>query len=77
MDPINSVTIPEDTTEYRLQVTGITSGDGIQQPVRVVASSGSDLLPNPVFVPGTVPGTGELVLKPTRARSGVVTVTVV
>jgi hypothetical protein len=77
IDPIDSVTIPEDTVEYRLQLTGITSGDGAQQPVRVVASSDSNLLPNPTFVPGSVSGTGDLVLRPTRALSGVVTVTVV
>ena len=72
LNPVGPVQFLEDTAEFRVPLTGITAGAGENQLVRVITAGTTNdaLIPNPLFVPGKDASSAELVLKPTRLRSG-------
>lgn len=72
LNPVGHVQFLEDTAEYRIPLTGITPGAGESQLVRVITAGTTNdaLIPNPLFVPGKDASSAELILKPTRLRSG-------
>ncbi len=77
LDPINPVTIPEDTEERMVALFGIGAGGGESQDLRVTAiSNDTALLPHPVvtYISGNAVGT--LALSPVADQSGVTTVDV-
>ena len=67
----------EDTLPQSIALTGISSGDGIQQPVRVTAtSSNPSLIPEPVVSYVNPSDTGSLVVAPNSNQHGAATITV-
>ena len=67
----------EDTLPQSIVLTGISSGDGIQQPVRVTAtSSNPSLIPEPVVSYVNPSDTGSLVVAPNSNQHGAATITV-
>lgn len=76
-DPISTtIEILEDTPVFKVPVTGISAGIGEEQLVRIVPwfSSNPDILPLPQFVIHPDQTSGEIILKPVRARSGTVNI---
>lgn len=76
-DPIpTTIEILEDTTVFKVPVTGISAGIGEEQLVRIVPwfSSNPDILPLPQFVIHPDQTSGEIILQPVRARSGTVSI---
>lgn len=77
--PIADVTIPENTENYAVQITGISPGPMETQNLSItVTSSNESLLPSPTFNPpynGTS-STATIILNPVPNKTGTVTVTV-
>ncbi|HAV32860.1 MAG TPA: hypothetical protein DCX79_12720, partial [Planctomycetaceae bacterium] len=75
-DAIAPIQFLEDTTQFRVPMTGITPGLGEEQLVRVVVHStdSPDLLPVPQFIMSADQTSGEFILLPKPAASGFVTV---
>ena len=67
----------EDASLQSIAVTGISSGDGIQQPIRVSAtSSNPGLIPDPTVSYTNSSATGSLVVAPVANQHGISTITV-
>ena len=67
----------EDSLPQSSALTGISSGDGVQQPVRVSAtSSNPGLIPAPPVSYTNSSGTGSLVVAPVANQYGAATITV-
>ena len=77
--PIANVSIPENTEDYAVQITGISPGPLETQNMSIsVSSSNESLLPRPTFSPaynGTA-STATILLNPVPNKTGIVTVTV-
>lgn len=77
MDPVESVVIPEGTTEYRINLTGISAGSGESEPLKIdvdVWHHTGIPLPAPTlqYVPGS--SNGALIVRPPAFGSSVTTV---
>ncbi len=67
----------EDASLQSIALTGISSGDGVQQPVRVTAtSSNPGLIPDPTVSYTNSSATGSLVVAPVANQHGAATITV-
>jgi len=79
MDPVGDVVIPEGTTEYRINLTGISAGDGESEPLKIaVNASHNSGIPLPAPTPQYVPGSsnGALIVRPPAFGSSVTTVSI-
>ncbi|MFM7921966.1 MAG: FG-GAP repeat domain-containing protein, partial [Planctomycetaceae bacterium] len=77
MDPVESVVIPEGTTEYRINLTGISAGSGESEPLKIDVDVRHHMgipLPAPTlqYVPGS--SNGALIVRPPAFGSSVTTV---
>ncbi len=67
----------EDASLQSITITGISSGDGVEQPVRVSAtSSNPGLIPNPTVSYANSSATASLVVAPVANQYGAATITV-
>lgn len=67
----------EDASLQSIALTGISSGDGVEQPVRVTAtSSNPGLVPDPTISYANSSATGSLVVAPVANQHGAATITV-
>src|SRR5690606_2590684 len=78
VNPIDDVIIAENTEDYAVQITGISSGPLESQTLDVIAiSSDVNLMEAPVFSPAYTGGsTATILLNPKPNQTGTVTVTI-
>ncbi|MFN5284534.1 MAG: hypothetical protein ACK5KS_06890, partial [Planctomyces sp.] len=79
MDPVGDVVIPEGTTEYRINLTGISAGSGESEPLTIDVNARNNLgipLPAPTlqYVPGS--SNGALIVRPPAFGSSVTTISI-
>ena len=77
IDPLQQYEIAEDSEQQVVSLTGISSGIGESQPIRVTAtSSHPELIPNPIVTYVSPDATGSLAFTPVTNQHGTATITV-
>jgi hypothetical protein len=77
IDPLQQYEIAEDSGQQVVSLTGISSGIGESQPIRVTAtSSHPELIPNPIVTYLSPDATGSLAFTPVPNQHGTATITV-